>query len=354
MNQQNLTNKSVRAFIVPLESWAVHEAEFNTSLFHHPEWLDAMQDSDHQPVYLEFCDNQRMIALLSGLICKGNWLQGIHFYAYSGISIIENNLELYQACHTALFNLAKKMHWDRIVIGSYDQQHTMACAAPGFFVTHRKEYVVAPCKNGDAHQFSTGFRKNYKKAVKIGTTFHQSNQAEILDRLFELLESTHCTREKKYHAAYNPFYLKNMSKETIKKLWATNLIKLYYTLNEHTVHSVQLNLEHRQKVYGLLMGSDEFAYHNGLPSLIDTELIKQFSNQEFKYYNTGGTPQTEGGKGLEQYKRYMGALPVDYYGCTTNYLTFPRQLLNPLMNAGRKMPQADHPILNGIKKLLYR
>ncbi|MFT3740009.1 MAG: GNAT family N-acetyltransferase [Breznakibacter sp.] len=337
--------------LADLESWEKNLFDFKYSLFLLPQWLEILEDESHKALYLDFLLDGNTVAKLSGLECDGGILKGKQLYFYAAPAFSDDTVDYFDECHAALQKWALENGFSRIVIGSYDQQNERVCRAKGFYPTFRYEYIV-DFKNEEGGRFSTGFKKNFKKAEKLGVTFNQSDSSVILDKMLDLLGYTRNHRTLKYGSGYNPFYMKNIDEHALQKLIDNGLGKLYYTLTEGNVNSVQYNIEKAGKVYGLFMGSDGFAYKNGLPSFVDYNLISTYKDQGFVYYNPGGGPADEGGSGIEQYKKSMGATKYIFAGCTTNFLTYPQRLLNPLLALGRKLPSSDKGLIGFFKRFI--
>jgi hypothetical protein len=335
-----------------IAQWNQSLQAFQYSLFLAPEWVDAVADENSTPIYLDFLVGDKVVAKLSGLVCKGSAVKGDQLYFYAAPAFIGDTLHLYNNCHDALRDWAARNRFSRVVLASYDQQNELVCNAKGYYTNLRYEYIVDFSKKEEIGKFSTGFKKNVKKAEKLGTTFHEDNTSASLDKLLLLLGVTRDIRVNKYGNRYNPFYLKNLDGDSLQKLVNSGIGKLYHTLTDNQVYSVQFNIEKGKKSYGLLMGSDGFAYKNGLPSFVDHHLIHNYNRDGFLYYNPGGGPVDEGGSGIEQYKKAMGASKFIFAGSTTNFLVYPQKLLNPLLLLGRRLPASDKGIVGFLKRFV--
>ncbi len=332
--------------------WKAGISEYNYSLFLSPEWINSVSDSTHQPLFLDFFQGNSLVAKLSGLICKESRLKGTQLYFYAAPAFLPDTLHLFDACHEVLKQWAIDEKYSRIIIASYDQQTVQQCRIKDFYTNLRYEYIVDFKSDNGLGKFATGFKKNYKKAQKLGATFYQDNQNGSLDRLLTLMGVTKDLRVNKYGCSYNPFYLKNMSSQSLRKLVESGVGKVYCACVYDKVCSVQLNIEDGNQSYGLLMGSDDSAYKSGLPSFVDYNLIEQYKSQGFLYYNPGGGPQDAGGSGIEQYKKAMGAEKFVFAGSTTNFLVYPQKLLNPLLYLGRKLPSSEKGLIGFLKKMI--
>ena len=343
---------AIKIVKVEASEWSACLSKYNYSLFLSPQWIESVSDNNHHPLYLDFIQGDKVVAKISGLICKESRLKGRQLYFYAAPAFLSDTIHLFDACYQALRQWAIEKHFSRVIIASYDQQTVKQCGVKGFYLNLRYEYVVDFKSNGGPGKFATGFKKNYKKAQKLGATFHLDNQNGGLNRLLELLGITKDLRTNKYGCSYNPFYLKNMNAESLRRLVESGAGKLYCACVDDKVCSVQLNIECDKKSYGLLMGSDDSAYKNGLPSFVDYNLIEQYQIMGFNYYNPGGGPTDAGGSGIEQYKKAMGAQKFIFTGATTNFLVYPQKLLNPLLFIGRRLPTSEKGIIGFLKKLV--
>lgn len=331
--------------------WEEGFDKYQSSLFNTVEWVQSMSNDKCSPIFLDFISNQEVVAKVAGLICNAGWIKGVQLYCYASPALKQEDPKLLEECYRSLFKYAVRNRIARLIIGSYDQQHSIACLAPGFFVTERCEYVVNLQK--ESISMSKGFRKNVNKAKRQNFTIESDASEALFQELCRLLEVTRNHRLLKFGVRYNPYFLPYMNEASLLTLVKTGIVDILGIKNEKDqAYCVQLNLVKQNRVYGLLMGSDSFAYDNGFPSFIDYEIIMDSKRKGFQYYNTGGVPGDEINKGLDRYKQSMGGESVMVYGATTNYLIFPYSLLNPLMNAGRKLPR-NNAIVSLIKKMFY-
>ena len=328
--------------------WAKDLDEFKHSLLITPEWVGSMSNENTIPLYLNFIHEEKIIGKISGFICDCGKLNGKQLYFYASPALKEYDQDMFDAYHAALFNYAKNKGYSRIILGSYDQQHQLKTNASNFFTTTRFEYIIdltEPVK------FDRCFRRNLKKAENNNVEFKQNNSQEILNRLFELLNITKEHRVSKYGSDYNPLFLRNMSYESLSRLIGNGIANLYYADCGEEINIVCYNIEKNNRVYSLLLGSNDKSYELRLPSYLTYNMIMHSQNRGFVYYNPGGGTGDAGNDGLERFKQSMGAKKTYFYGATTNFIKFPQKLLNPLMNMGRMMPRKN-PIVKLIKKII--
>jgi hypothetical protein len=353
-----MENTYPKGDVLPLKIFKVNSAiweegidNYQSSLFNTVEWVQSMSNDKCSPIFLDFLSDKEVVAKVSGLICNDGWVKGVQLYCYASPALKREDPKLLEDCYSSLLKYAVKNRIARVVIGSYDQQHSLVCHPNGFFKTERCEYVVN--LQTESISMSKGFRKNVSKAKKQNFTVESDASEAMFQELCRLLEVTRNHRLIKFGVRYNPYFLPYMNEASLLRLLKTGIVDLLSIKKEQDqAYCVQLNLVKQNRVYGLLMGSDSFAYDNGFPSLIDYDIIMDSKHKSFHYYNTGGVPGDEINEGLDRYKQSMGGERVMVYGATTNYLIFPYSLLNPLMNAGRRLPR-NNAIVSRIKKMFY-
>ena len=236
-------------------------------------------------------------------------------------------------------------------MGSYDNKHSLKYTGKRYFFTERTEYIVSLSKGLENINTSKRFRRNVKKGEKINPQITDSSEIDKTSILLDLLSSTKKVRINKYDISYNPFYLTNLNENTLKKLLASGLAHLRYTTTNDSVDCMEFNLEKASSVYMLLKGTNENGYKNGLSSYLSYNLTKSYVKKGYSFYNQGGRPFGSDGDGLTVYKKSMGAEEITVYGATTNFLTYPHKLLNPILNIGRKLPK-DNQIVKFLKRFI--
>ena len=329
--------------------WAKDLDEFKHSLLITPEWVESMSNEKATPLYLNFVQEEKIVGKISGLVCDKGKFNGKQLFFYSSLALHTHTQELFDACHTALYAYSKNNGYSRIILGSYDQQHSLKTAANHFFVTERFEYVVD--LTPEKLVFDSRFRYNVRRAKKNEIFFEQNNSPEVLNRLFELLQITRKHRIEKYGTDYNPFFLWEMNAESLTRLMKTGIVKLYSVKKDEKVDMVCFTIEKGKQINALLAASTEEAYELRFPNFIFHEMITQSKERGFHYFNPGGGSSDAGNAGLEQFKHSMGAEKITIYGATTNFINFPQNLLNPLMNIGRRIPR-ENPVVKFMKKII--
>lgn len=339
-------------FVENIKQWEEELYHFDYSLFHLPQWIESIADDQHTSVYLDFLIDNNIIAKVSGLIFDMGLFRGKQLHLYVGPTINESGLKYSDQIYLSLLHWAKTQRVSRIVIGSYDLQQRTPINVKGFYPSPRVEYSIYFNQENGQGKFSTGFKKNVTRAKRIDTTFHEGNSDDVFDTMLTLIGITHHKRVGKYGSDYDPFYMHKMTINSLKTMLKTGFAKLHYTLQDGNINCVQYTIEHNGRACALLIGSNDFAYQNGMPAFIDFTLIDRFKAENFERYNTGGSTTRTGGDGLERYKMSMGCIKLEVEGATTNFLTFPKNLINPLLVLGRKLPYNKLTFLNAIRSRL--
>ncbi len=319
------------------------------SIFITPQWIESVSSESSIPIYLDIFDNGKKIGKISGLIENSKF--GKQLYCYASPALIDLTEKNYTQCLNNLVPYAKSNNLSRIIIGSYDNKHSLKYIENKYYTTERVEYVVPLHKDIAEINQNKRFKRNVKKANKIKAIIHQSNNKNYINIFLSLLKSTLQIRTKKYKKSYTPYYLKNLNQNTLKKLINNQLGNIYYTKVNDSYNCMEFNLEVNNYVYMLLKGTDEFGYKNGLSSFISSKLMEKYSNKGILYYNQGGRPIGIDGNGLTSFKKSMGAEEITTYGATTNFLIWPYKILNPILIVGRRIPQSNF-IIKALKKLL--
>ncbi len=333
-------------------SWEKDLNTFSHSLFITPEWTLSMGGLQNIPLFLDFIDDGQIVAKASGLICTESKLMGSVLFCYAYPALKTEDQRLLNRCLDALAIYAKSKKISRIIIGSYDQQNSLKCNCLFFFPNKRYEYIVFSNEEDGKHHFIKGFRKNVKRAESKNANLINDNSGYYFESLIKLLKKTRKHRLLKYGTRYNPYYLKHMNERSLTKVLSSGLGQIYSVLyNGEKNLCIQFNIEKNNRLYGLLMGSDKMAYEFGFPSFVDYNLVMMIREKGYKYYNSGGTPNDKGKMGIERYKLAMGSTKVEVYGATTNFLTFPRKILNPFLTLGRLLPR-NNIILKLMKEFI--
>ena len=331
------------------EKWEKDLKSYQHSIFLSSSWIESIAASEQESLYIDFILNNDVVAKISGLILSKSSGKQLYFYASPALKNFDQ--EIFNSCFDALHDFAEKNKYTRIIVGSYDNDHSQQYTGKNYFLTERVEFVVPLHENIELLNITKRFKRNVKKAQKLKPELRSSVSSDDFNTLMNLLSSTKKIRLKKYREDYDPFYLPEMTENSLKKLLSLGLARMHYTFVQDSIDCMEFNLETENGVYMLLKGTSEFGYKNGLPSFLSYNLINNYGKKGIRYYNQGGRISTDPEDGLTVYKKSMGAEEIPVYGATTNFLTYPYKLLNPLLNLGRKFPQ-DNPIVIFLKKFI--
>lgn len=325
--------------------WGGDLSEFEHSLFLLPEWILSVESEGCKPLFLDFISEGEVMAKLSGLVCKKGRFKGNWLYCYASPALKKSSSVLLNQCYGALIKYGRKHNISRIIIGSYDQQVSYKCNVPGFYVTSRYEFVVPLKNNSGKINFSQNLKRNIKKAEKNNAKFVEESNEEALNCLLQLLQETRQKRKRKYGDDYNPYYLLNMSKSSLTKLFNSGKAKIYRVYNdeENTLCSI-FNIEDGLRCFNLLAGSGLAAYEIGFPSFIDYRVMDLYQAKGYSYYNLGGGTGDAGAMGVDRSKAGKGGVKMEIFGATTNYLLYPGKILNPFLSLGRALPRENRVV----------
>lgn len=324
---------------VDVTTWKQDIDSFETGLFNSWQWVSSLVNEYTSDLYLEFVIDDEVIAKLAGIKLNKGKKRGVHLYFISGPAMKKQEAKLFSSVLTALRSYAISNKFARVHIRPFEPCIGSGQKVKHYFDTTANEYVVFYADYTERVKLSYGFKQNAKKARKAGAKYGTSRSVEMLDRLLELLGETRETRKSKYGNDYNPLYMLNLSRESLKRLLETEVGLMHYAEIDGQIHSVQFNLEDDKRIFALLMGSDDTAYKVGIPSFIDLNITTNALENGYEYYNMGTVPlEKDGGGGLKRYKMSQGAREVIRYGYYTYFLVYPYKLLNPFMRISKKLP----------------
>lgn len=321
------------------DEWKIDLNDFFHSVFICPDWIESVQTTSFVPIYLDIYSGGNKIGKISGLIDHIGITKGSQLYFYAGPALKTLKQNLYNTCLSEIYRFGKKNNYSRIIIGSYDNKHSLEPVCAKFYKTERVEYVVPLNEKDHSIDKSKRFKRNVKNAKKLNPNTYKSQEVKELKLLKELLNNTLSLRVKKYKKPYSPYYLKNLNDESLIKLLKSGFAHIYYTCCNGSINCMEFNLENKTSTYMLLKGTNDFGYRNGLSSYLSNYLIDLYTHIKKNHYNQGGRPSTNDGDGLAVFKKSMGAKELISYGATTNYIIWPHKILNPILLIGRRLPQ---------------
>jgi hypothetical protein len=322
------------------EAWSMTLNDFNYSLFIIPEWIKSLQTTQRRPVYIDFLLNNEVIAKLAGLQFDTDDAYKRKLYFHAGPAVRLNaDHSLHDKCLNSLVRYAKRNDIARIVLLSYDYKHK-SCVKRPFHFSIRQELIVdlTPDKEQIHNKFSRSFLGTYKKAIKEGCVFSENGSIAMVDTLADLLEETKKIRLSKGYEDYNPYYIPLFNKNSLISLIQHGAVRIFLAKKELEICAIFMALSRGNKAYGLLTGTSKEGYKAGAPSFLEYCVLMTFKNEGIQYLNLGGIPLENVKSGLVQFKKSIGAFPVESTYGSTNFLRFPYNLLNPIMSLARILP----------------
>lgn len=311
-------------------------SEFKHSLFIKSEWVESfVNQEDTDVVYLQFVQNGEVVAKLAGLVKKEPRLLGRYLYFYAGPGFKNDSEELYNQCLKALLKYGRRKRITRLEIDYKDQQYQWNCHVKGYFKKSALNYIRHFSPSGESFSYGKSFRYKVRKAANSGAVFHEENSERILTRLHELLQESRALREKRWGQFYNPYPFPFMNKESTDKLFKSGVLKLQHVEIDGFVHAVSCALDDGQRMYGLIIASDDVSYTLNLQHFLKFNLFDLLEERGYRYFNVGSSDNTGKGKGLAQFKESLGCQHFKVPGVYTHFLSFPYNAINPVMDFGR-------------------
>jgi lipid II:glycine glycyltransferase (peptidoglycan interpeptide bridge formation enzyme) len=165
------------------------------------------------------------------------------------------------------------------------------------------------------------------------------------------LEETRHYRTKNKKNDYDTLPLPFLTYETLNKLLQSkNSIPYSIRTGDKTIGFL-LVFGTPPVAEALLIGTDKDYYNKGTSPFVYDFAFKDLKEKNYTIVNLGGIPEGKDGEMLARFKKSLGAQEVTVHGATTNFLTYPYKLLNPLLNIGRKLPK-NNPAVTFLKKFL--
>jgi lipid II:glycine glycyltransferase (peptidoglycan interpeptide bridge formation enzyme) len=335
--------------IINSQEWKSDLNKFEFNLFITSEWIESFADNMKKPVYLNFNKGDVVVGKIAGLIIDYKNSNDKKLFFFSGPAFQASNKETIPLLVNELLNYAILKKFRRLIVKSYDYKMTYGKDKNTLKITNRYEYVINLLQSSEEIQnnFNRLLLRKVKLAIRSKAEFIKGDSMKMLDNLISLLEETKKTRLTKGYSKYSYFYMPYLDKIVLKKIISNKITNLYYVKVNDEINCMTMVLTYAKDAYAFLIGSNSNAYGMGIPYYIMYCIIKELKEKQFNYYNLGGIPTDESGKGLILFKKSLGAQEVLTTHCSTNYLTLPHKLLNPLLNIGRKLP--DNTITKIIK-----
>jgi hypothetical protein len=306
--------------------------KYHYSLFLVSDYAESFRD-DRELYYLHFEMDGKVVAKLAAFRMNGTKMLGKWLYCDAAPAMLDEDEYVYNECLSVLLSWAKKNRLSKIVVGYLDQQHQLYCKAKGYISRTNREFIRFFDPAEEVVTFSKSLRYNVRKALRVNPVFVEETSERILQKLHELLQATHACRNDKHKGHYRMYPYIGMTKEGVDKLFYSGYIKLFHVEVDGEIHCVRLAIEKDKRMFGLMIAGDEFSYKHSLAHFLQHELITKLHNEGYKYYNIAGSKFRE--DGLVAYKESLGCMRYTVHGGYTRFLTFPRVMLNPLMDAGK-------------------
>ncbi len=316
------------------QNWDEVVDSFQGSLFIKTAWLKTVAGENRVPVYFRFKENGKMAGLLGGLDISLNQGKTRQLFFYSGIVTSVNEPGLIGKCKTGLFEYAKRNHYMRLSIRSYDYLKTVPGNKTLFKIKERVEYIVRLDKSKEdvINGIHKDMRRKVRRACEMGMTFHKSRSVEMIDELISVTEQTYRVRQIKGYGPYEHFYLPFFSGKEMRKLVSNGHGDFFYTMIDNEILSIGFVFCSNRRAYALFAGTTIRGYKCYSPSFLFYNTICKLKDKGFSYFNVGGVQHDERNRGLKQFKDKLGADVVTSFEECSNFLTPPYKYLNPLLD----------------------
>lgn len=340
----------IRAIDVTQQEYDKDISNFYHSMFITSQWVSSLDvNPDVEIRYIHFVENDQVIGKITGLVQKGTWFVNKFLFCYAAPALVELDEAIYKKCMASLLRYARKNNLSKIDVYLYDQQYTFKCELKHYYPRKYLDFVRFFDYREETPVFKKSFMYNVRKAIKTGATFHAENSERIINRLHELLAETKKLRDERYGGNYQAYPYLFTSKESFNRLFQTGILSLYHVEIDGEVHCIRCALEKDKRMYGLMIASDADAYKHSLQHFLQYNLINLMHSKGYSYYNVAGSDYSEGGKSVSSYKESLGCTSRRIFGAYTHFITFPRNMINPLMTLGLKMQKV--PYLSRIVEL---
>lgn len=329
--------------------WELISTQNDMGLFLTQEWINSLAFGDDQIVYLKFVLDEKLVALIAGVLINNGRGKGKTLYFYSGPHLPLWSEEIFKACLDILYIYSKEKKYSRLFIKSFDYQAFGELDIDAYYRLPSSEYILK--FDGRDFKLSSNFKRNVKKANKSGAVYYTSKDTLVLDKMLSLIDNTHQKRVGKYGKQYDPMYMANLNRQSLNELLKSGLGVLNCVEIDGEIHTVMFTLEKDKKIYFLLMGSSSESYRNGLPSFLSFNITERAIESGVEYYNMGLVPdKSQGGEGVRRFKESQGALEFKSSSYYTLFLSFPWCMLNPLFRLSKSLPENN--LFNFFRRLL--
>lgn len=342
----------ISAHIVSAKEWDQNLQNFNPGCLMNTEWVESIADIDKESIYINFIESGNTIGKIGGLIVYPKKASKKHLYFYSGPALREESAHLVGQVLEQLILFASRTCNNRVVIRSYDYNLKLPNRIKSFRVSSRKEYIVNLSGTIEAvsSRFSKSARKHSNKAkLRFNLTLEETKEAHSVDKLVTLMEETRRIRLSKGYADYNYYYIPYVRKEVLIKLLSLGRARIFYVKNsEGEINCIRFVLANKPRAFSLYIGTNEIGYSQRSPNFMNYELAIKLCSEGYSEIGLGGVQSDSSRLKLSAFKKSVGGVLVKRMGGSTNYLIWPKNLLNPLMEMARGLPELR--IVNTLKK----
>jgi len=239
----------------------------------------------------------------------------------------------------ALVEFASRHRYSRLLFHSWDYPQTFNFTTLPMMIHTRKEYIIDLREElKDINKKVRPYiKRNARRAISNGATFHESDSANLVSELLFLLEETKKMRVAKGHATYSYYYMPFLEDKIIFEMVRRRKGKIFYVLKNNEVLAAELVLTHGKRAYALLNATSSEGYNIGANPFLKMMLIKKMKGDGVEYLNLGGIPGSASGSELAFYKLSCGARDYVCMGGTTQFLNGFLAHFNPFLNAYEKL-----------------
>lgn len=320
---------------VNIDRWINSIERFPISPFLTANFIEVLRSKRLTPIYLLFLRDGKIIGGVSGIVDNSDnpinrilkFFKSIIFY--SSPYIIEGND--YNLITEKLIQYIIKNKYRKFLIMGYDLSKKLITSRTGYRFQRNESFIVHLNYEWDEVMkgMSRGIKRKLKKVEQWNLTYHISNNPNDIDTLYDLMENTAISREKRGYHNFLKDYIPHIDKKIIKILTEKKVCTISYVKKDERVLSMKLFISTKFRAYAMFIGTNEEGYK--LESNVYNYIMcmKYLHNKGMILYHLGGLPK-EGKEGLIQFKKGLGAEELESW-----------TLISPIL-------------LTGFRSLLYK
>jgi len=291
-------------------------------------FLEALRSERLEPIYLLLYDGDDLVGGISGLVDygKNRWNQVLKLF---------KNVTLYSSHHPIrqdlnvigdLTSYFQSRGYSRIVNMGYDHAVKMGPKPDGFHYYRNEELVVDLDRSWEIIESSMkrDMKRKMKKAQKADLAWGMSDDPEMVEVLFEMMEGTKEARESRGYHHFIRQYIPLVTKEVMKEQIRTGASCLSYLKQEDEIVCIKFYTRKGERAFAMYIGTSAKGYELGANALIYLRDMEHLHRTGCKVLNLGGLPK-EGREGLRRFKEGLGADP-----------TFSWSFVSPILLKGFK------------------